>query len=107
MAVGRIDKREEELSFVVEKINLFDDSVLEDYEKKMNLEIYVPKNSDISVLQAVNRTLRGYPGKVAVTLLLPNGGQMKRMNLPFSVDPNSMLEGEIKKILGDGSFKKV
>ncbi|MBI4038416.1 DNA polymerase III subunit alpha [Candidatus Daviesbacteria bacterium] len=107
VAVGRIDKREEELSFVVEKINLFDDSVLEDYEKKMNLEIYVPKNSDISVLQAVNRTLRGYPGKVAVTLLLPNGGQMKRMNLPFSVDPNSMLEGEIKKILGDGSFKKV
>ena len=36
---------------------------------------------------SVNRTLRGYPGSVPVVLLLPNGGERKRLSLPFSIEP--------------------
>ena len=109
VGVGRIDKREEELSFVIEKINLFDEANLGDLNLTESLvEIYIPQGAQISVLQSVNRTLRNYPGTIPVALFLSNGGgEEKKMNLPFSINPSSLLEDEIKKILGPGSFKKV
>lgn len=108
IASGRIDKREEELSLVVEKIDLFDPENISDILKSQNsVEIYVPMGTDISILQNINRTLRGFPGKVPVTLLLPNGAEMRRMNLPFSIDPVSDLEEQIKKMLGEGAFRKI
>jgi len=108
IATGRIDKREEEISLVVEKINLFDEENFEQPMTENTVEIYVPKGSDVSLLQNINRTLREYPGKIGVTLLLPSGENgLSRMNLPFLIDPSPILEEEIKKLLGDGAFKRV
>ena len=70
------------------------------------VEIYVPKGTAVKILQSVNKVLRTFPGKVPVTLILPNGGsELRRMNLPFSINPDSGLEERIKEILGDGAFK--
>lgn len=97
---GRIDKREEELSLVVNKIDLF--------EERNIIEIYVPQGSDVATLQTVNRTLRGFPGEIPVVLLLPGKDSgVKRMNLPFSITPDPNLEQEIKKILGEESFRRL
>lgn len=106
---GRIDKREEDLSLVAEKISVFDtENTLDLFEIGRNVEIYIPKGSDITVLQIINKTLRGFPGKVPVTLLLPNGtSELRRLNLPFSIEPSPLLEDEIKKILGEGAFKRI
>ncbi len=109
---GRIDKREEELSLVIENITPFDpNNIPEHYLQKRigkSVEIYVPKGTQISVLQNINRTLRNFPGDIPVTLLLPNGeSQLRRMNLPFSINPDSDLEQEIKKLLGSEAFKIV
>ncbi|MBI2019022.1 DNA polymerase III subunit alpha [Candidatus Daviesbacteria bacterium] len=108
IAAGRLDKREEEISLVVEKINLFDpESTSEIFISQTMIEIYVPSGSDVTILQAINRTLRSFPGKIPVTLILPSDGQQsRRMNLPFSVDPNSSLQEEVVKLLGEGAFKR-
>lgn len=106
--LGRVDKREEELSLVCESIELFDPDNLDRLKMQNLVEIYVPSGADVATLQNINRTLRGYPGNTPVTLLLPNGGsELRRMNLPFSVNPESALEEKIKSILGEDSFRKL
>ncbi|MBI2019909.1 DNA polymerase III subunit alpha [Candidatus Daviesbacteria bacterium] len=108
LVVAKIDRREEELSLIVEKIAIFDPDHLESEGFNQNLvEIYVPKDTDIAVLQSVNRTLRGFPGQVPVVLLLPNGGERKRMSLPFSIDPAANLEEQINKLLGENAFRRL
>ncbi len=97
---GRIDKREEELSLIVSKIDPF--------EERNVIEIYVPPGADVATLQVVNRTLRGFPGTVPVALFLSGGGSgVKKMNLPFSISPDPSLEQEIKKLLGEDSFRRL
>ncbi len=111
---GRVDKREEELSLIVEKINLFDpdlitagsDAIDSAFAEEKWVEISIPKGAEVSVLQNVNRTLRGFPGKMPVALLLfGSDGNLKRMDLPFSIDPVQPLQDLIQQILGEGSFK--
>lgn len=106
---GRVEKREEELSLIVEKICLFDPLNLAEEILQNNpmVEIYIPFGTDVSVLQNVNRTLRDFPGDMPVVLLLPSGGDLRRMNLPFSINPEATLETSINQILGDDSFKIV
>jgi len=109
---GRIDKREEELSLVIDKITVFDPNNIpaEFVQKKLGkyVEIYVPNGTGVAILQSINRTLRNYPGNVPVALLLPNGGSnLRRMDLPFSITPDPILEGEIKELLGSESFRIV
>ena len=106
---GRVEKREEELSLIVEKINLFDpDNVVDDFPtESKTVEILIPKGTEVSVLQSINKTLRGFPGKMAVVLLLQSGDEVRRMDLPFSIDPNQVLQDLITEIIGEGSFKIV
>lgn len=102
---GKVDKREEELSFLADTIELFDPNNMSNLE---TVEIHIPKGVGTAVLQNVNRVLRGFPGNIPVVLVLPNGGsQLRRMNLPFSIDPVPNLENEIQKILGTDAFKRV
>jgi len=102
IASGRIDKREEELSLVIENIKVFDPA-----KKGKTVEIYVPKGIGVSILQNINRTLRSFPGDMPVSLLLPNGGEIRRLNLPFTIHPDQSLEDEIKKLLGSDAFRVV
>lgn len=109
IASGRIDKREEELSFVIGKLDMYDDENLAAFSKTQSaVEIYIPQGTEVATLQIINKTLRDYPGSLPVVLLLPNSGnELRRLNLPFTIDPSPILADEIKKILGEGSFKKV
>lgn len=101
---GRVDKREEELSLVAETIEIFDPNTA----AQATAEILVPSGADVGVLQNINRTLRQFPGQTPVVLLLPNGGsELRRMNLPFSINPDSTLQTQIKELLGDNAFKIV
>ncbi|MCL4366350.1 hypothetical protein M1437_03940 [Patescibacteria group bacterium] len=107
--LGRVDKREEELSLIVEKINLFDPESMADdtIQEGPWVEIYVPAGTDVTVLQNINRTLRGFPGSTPVTLLLSSNGGVKRLDLPFNIDPQPALEDAVVGLLGEGAFKIV
>ena len=103
---GRIDKREEALSLVVDNVSLFETENAEKVER--TIEIAIPKDSGVELLQQINRMLREFPGESKVTLLLPNGGsEPRRMVLPFSIDPNTALELEIRNLLGDGALRRL
>ena len=102
---GRIDKREDAMSLVIDTIEVFDPDSAMRVEKKV--EIAVPAGTGVDILQKINRKLREFPGDMAVSLLLPNGGYPKRMVLPFSINPDIALEGQIREILGDGAFRIV
>lgn len=106
---GRVDKREEELSLIVEKINLFDpDSIAGDFmPQSSTVEILIPSGISVTDLQNINRTLRGFPGNMPVVLLLSSGDSIRRMNLPFSIDPQPVLQNTIKDMLGESAFKIV
>ena len=106
---GRVDKREEDISFVTERISLFtQDSFDEFASTQSSVEIYVPAGTDVTILQTVNKTLRSYPGTMPVSLLLSSSdNQLRRLNLPFSIEDSPILESEVASLLGNGAFKKV
>ena len=105
IVVGRVDKREDDLSVIVDSVEIFDSNIAEQIEK--TIEIRVPRGTDVTVLQEVNKTLRQFPGDQKVALLLPNGGEIpKKMLLPFLINADLRLEDQIKQILGDGAFKR-
>lgn len=112
LGVGRIDKREEELSLVIDRLTVFDpenipNEFIQERQGK-SVQIIIPKGTQVTVLQSVNKTLRTYPGKIPVSLLLPNGSsELRRMDLPFSISPAQALQDEIKTLLGSDAFKIV
>lgn len=104
LLIGKVDKREEEISLMADEIKVFDPNTAEKVERF--IEIYVPRGTDVTVLQKVNQMLRQFPGDDRVALMLPNGGDSpKRMVLPFSISVDQNLESKIKQILGDGALK--
>ena len=110
---GKIDKREEEVSLVADNSAIFnpDDMVQADHAElapKKYVEIFVPIGTDAQILKDVNKALRQSPGSMPVSLLLPNtGNSLRKMDLPFSINPSMALEEEIKKLLGNSSFKRI
>lgn len=103
VASGRIDKREEGISLVVEKIDQFEADI-----GQTGIEIYIPAGVDARLLQSINKALRGFPGQVPVSLLLPGSvGKTRRMNLPFSISPEPSLEEKINELLGSDSFRRI
>ncbi len=109
MVVGKVDKREDELSLIADSISVFDPKIVEKVDAhEKEIEIMVPKGTGADVLKLVNKALRGYPGKYKVALLLPNGGSnLKKMELPFLIRPEELLIDEIEGILGKGTVKTV
>lgn len=106
LCFGRVDKREDEISLVVDTVELFDPENAPEVESKVEIE--VPSGTDIKTLQQINQTLRDYPGEVTVSLLLhSNGGGPRRMVLPFSINPDQTLENQIKNLLGERAFRRV
>lgn len=109
MVIGKVDKREDQLSLIADSISVFDPKIVEKVDAhEKEVEIMVPKGTGVDVLKMVNKALRGYPGKYKVALLLPNGGSnLKRMELPFSIKPEELLIDEIEGILGKGTVRTV
>lgn len=104
---GRIDRREEQLSLVIEKLEEFNPETSNQVQtKERGVEILVPQGCGIDTLKEVNKILRGYPGNQKIVLLLPNGeSDLKRMVLPFGIKLEPMLIEEVERLLGKGVVK--
>ncbi|MFA5933096.1 MAG: DNA polymerase III subunit alpha [Microgenomates group bacterium] len=116
---AKVDNREDKLSLVIDNITPFDpnlppDAIGEDVEDRKSyssepktyrdLEIMVPKDCGVDILQKVNKTLRGYPGKKKVAILLPSGGSdLRIMDLPFGVNLEPLMIEELEQLLGIGA----
>ncbi len=123
---AKVDKREDEISLIVDKLILFDPKTFDPSTVDLNITshnklekipnvsnklqkevgIYVPRNCGIEILQMVNRTLRDYPGKVKVALYLPSGGNnLRKMDLPFGIKLEPPLVSALENVLGKGTIK--
>ncbi len=101
IATCKVDKREDSLSLIVDEIKIFDPESAAIVEK--TVEIDVPRGTQAQILQQVNKTLREYPGRAKVALILSDGGNtLKKMDLPFGISIDPMLFESVEEILGKG-----
>jgi DNA polymerase III subunit alpha len=107
MVIGKIDKREDQLSLIAESLSVFDPKEMQkaaDHQKE--IEIMMPQNCGIPLMQKVNRILRGSPGRSKVSIYLSDGGNnLKKMDLPFGVRLDPLLVDEIEGLLGKGTIR--
>ncbi len=102
---GRIDKREDKLSLVIESLEVFDP---ESFNKPvLKAEIIIPENADGDLLKKINLTLRKFPGQATVVILIPSGSTYKKMSLDFTVSPNAEFISNIEEILGVDKVKLI
>ncbi|MBI2011874.1 DNA polymerase III subunit alpha [Candidatus Daviesbacteria bacterium] len=107
LIAGKIDKREEDFSLVVDSIEKFD-SVTASKINFRSMEVEIPPNSNGDILKKVNSTLRQYPGPSPISILITSGGSLKKMPLPFTVNADDVnLIENIEKILGPNSVKLI
>ena len=123
---GKIDKREEEFSMLVDTLDIFDPDNMEPAARSViesmdipEVLVEIPRETAQSILQEVNLTLRKYPGASPIYVLIPSGetyeqsstqqeqvpASYKKISLKFTVDPVSELVKNIEDILGPGTVR--
>ncbi len=100
----KIDKRDDQLSVIVDELELFDPSRSAMVDR--TVEIDVPRNIQPQTLQEINKKLREYPGRVKVSLVVSNGNNMlKKMDLPFGITIDPMLVEQVEDLVGKGTVR--
>jgi DNA polymerase III subunit alpha len=110
---GKIDKREDAFSLVVDDIELFDPETalqIGAFRKVSGgavpqVEIEIPEKADGELLKKVNLTLRQFPGDMPIFVLIPSGEKVKRLPLTFTVNAGGELVRNIESILGPNSVR--
>lgn len=108
LMIGRIDKREDSFSLIVDEVEMFDPETATPKENafaSQEIEVEIPRNAGTEVLKKVNTTLRKFPGKTPISLLIPSNGSYKRLSLNFTVSSNGDLVNNIEQILGNGTVR--
>ncbi|HZZ98859.1 MAG TPA: DNA polymerase III subunit alpha, partial [Candidatus Saccharimonadia bacterium] len=96
---GKIEDRDEKISFIVDAVkppDIDEDMSLDD-QNAVQLEI--PRGTPKEKLMEVGKLLKANPGDKSIVLLIPNGGEPKKMKLPYTVGWSTKIEHEVKKIL--------
>lgn len=96
---GKIDVREEEMQLMVDKITSPSDFNMNHIASGTHEEIYVPRKTSKETLNRLGDLLKANPGDQSVVVLIPNGGQPKKVKLPYGVNWSTKLEKQVKKLL--------
>jgi DNA polymerase-3 subunit alpha len=103
---GKLERREEDYSLLVDQIQLFDPETSLAINQT-SVEIEMPLNPDPEVFKKINVALRQYPGASPISILIPSGEKFKKMPLKFTVDPSFELVQNVEEILGPNSIKLI
>lgn len=113
---GKLDKREDELSVLIDTVEVFDaedffvldigeNNTIETPVAKSAVEIEIPKNAGSDLMKQVNTELKKYPGESSISVLIPSGGGIKKLDLPFKIEPDVELLKMLEGLLGLGSVR--
>jgi DNA polymerase-3 subunit alpha len=91
---GKVDLREDALNLVVNEVEEIDENAVEN-----DIQIEIQRGTPKETLMKINQLLKQNPGEQTVVILIPNGGENKRIKLGYGVDYNEGLEKEIKELL--------
>lgn len=101
---GKLDKREEALNLMVNEVRLVDDlhDLPADWgpppDKEVK-ELFIPRGTPKEKLQQLNNLLKQHLGDDQLVIVIPNGGEPKRILLPYTVSFTPELETKIKALL--------
>ncbi len=92
---GKVDVREDALNLVVNEVEEIDeDAVTHDV-----VELEIPRGTDKEVLQKINGILKANPGDRTVIVIIPNGGEPRRIKLGYGVDYSEAVDRQIRELL--------
>ncbi len=91
LITGKVDFREERLSVVVDSA--------EAIVPKDLYEIEIPRGTPKEILLQIRDLLEKQPGNDKIVIVVPNGGEPKRLALPFTVNYTSELQLQVRQIL--------
>lgn len=97
LVTGRIDNREEKLSVLVEKAEAINANA--PVPEGEMFEIDIPRGTPKETLQQINQLLKQNPGADRIIIVIPNGGEPKRIALPFTVKYSQVLASKINRVL--------
>ena len=96
---AKVDNQDGEMKLIVEKIMTPSQLSIEHAKTDNTQEIFIPRKTDKSVLKNLGTLLKDNKGDEAVTVIIPNGENPKRMLLPYKVNWNEKLEKKIQHLL--------
>ena len=102
IVTGILDNRGDKMSIKVDNLT----SVNSDSDLTRGIELKIPRGTSKAVLAQVGKTLKDNLGEEMVTLLLPNGKNETRLQLPYGVDFNKEVRGRIASLLDTRSDKQ-
>jgi len=92
---GRVDNRDDVFSVLVENVEV----VSMDKEYKPPVDIVIPHGTSKEKMQGVNALLKGTPGSDSVSIVIKNGGEDKRIPLPYTSKVTPGLKRKIEEII--------
>lgn len=98
LVTGKIDNREGKASVILDKAVLID--VNAPPAEGSVYEVDIPRGTPKDKLIEINNLLKNAPGADQIIIIIPNGGEPKRITLPFTVKYNEKLCRQINAILG-------
>lgn len=96
---AKVDNRDDSAQLMVEKVTIPEENLVSLAGSEKHHELFIPRKTDQSVLQEVGKLLKNHPGNDRIVVIIPNGGEPKRMLLPYGVAWNEQLQAEVAELL--------
>lgn len=96
---AKVDNRDDSAQLMVEKVTIPEENLVSLAGSEKHHELFIPRKTDQSVLQEVGKLLKSRPGSDRIVVIIPNGGEPKRMLLPYGVAWNEELQAEVAELL--------
>jgi len=96
---AKVDNRDDSPQLMVEKVTIPEENFVSLASSEKQYEVYIPRKTNPTVLHDVGKLLKATPGKDRVVVIIPNGGEPKRMLLPYGVQWSEQLKAQINNYL--------
>jgi DNA polymerase-3 subunit alpha len=96
---AKVDYRESEVNLVVEKVTVPDQNKTNYEDSKDYKEIFIPRKTEKETLKKLGKFLKSNPGEDKVMIIIPNGGEAKRIKLPYTVKWSEDLKKKVDALL--------
>ncbi len=96
---GKIDVREETAQMLVEKVTIPEENMVANSSNEKYEELFIPRKTKSETLQEIGKLLKAHPGQEKIMIIIPNGGQPKRMPLPYGVAWTAEVQTAVGELL--------
>ena len=97
---GKLEEREEKPTFFADVVKAPDVDEDLTQQNANTKELEIPRGTPRETLIELGKVLKAHPGDNTIILIIPNGGEPKRMKLPYGVNWDDELQEKVKKLLG-------